>query len=169
MSKQSDDATTSASSTTSKIRDILGRYQLPGFDLDAFIQARSADIDSISRATAVAFTGAQTITEKQVDLLKAALNQLNEALSSRSTAQGDSASTEEVAKKQRDLVQSTLTRTLEGMKEMAEAARRAQMEIFDIGLERVTQQRGTAASLVRLPEEIVPRSTDRSEGGPMPA
>ena len=132
MSERSDEPTTSASSAASMIRHLLERYRLPGFDLEAL----QADIDAISRATAVAFTGAQTITEKQVDLLKAALNQLNEALSSRSTAQGDSASTEEAAKKQRDLVQSTLTRTLEGMKEMAEAAQRAQMEIFDIGLER---------------------------------
>ena len=136
MTERSDEPTTSASSATSMIRHLLERYRLPGFDRDAFVQARQADIDAISRATAVAFTGAQTITEKQVDLLKAALNQLNEALSSRSTAQGDSASTEEAAKKQRDLVQSTLTRTLEGMKEMAEAAQRAQLEIFDIGLER---------------------------------
>ena len=166
MSERSDEPTTSsASSAASMIRHLLERYRLPGFDLEAL----QDDIDAISRATAVAFKGAQTITENQVDLLKAALDQLNETLSSRSTAPGESASAEEVAKKQRDLVQSTLTRTLEGMKEMADAARRAQMEIFDIGFERVTEQRGTAASLVRLPEEIVPRSTDRSEGGPMPA
>jgi hypothetical protein len=105
MSDQSDDATKSVSSVTSKgIRDILERYQLPGFDLDAFIQARSADIDAISRATAVAFNGAQTITEEQADLLKATLDELNAALSSRSTAPG-SASAEEVSKKQRDLLQ----------------------------------------------------------------
>ena len=142
MSERSDEATTSASSATSMIRHLLERYRLPGFDLDAFVQARQADIDAISRATTVAFTGAQTITEKQVDLLKAALDQLNEALSSRSTASGESA--KELAKKQRDLVQSTLARTLEGMKEMAEAAQRAQMEIFDIGLERA---RSNAAQL----------------------
>ena len=132
MSERSDEPTTSASSAASMIRHLLERYRLPGFDLEAL----QDDIEAISRATAVAFKGAQTITENQVDLLKAALDQLNETLSSRSTAPGESASAEEVAKKQRDLVQSTLTRTLEGMKEMAEAAQRAQMEIFDIGLER---------------------------------
>ena len=136
MSKQSDDATTSASSATSKIRDILGRYQLPGFDLDAFIQARSADIDSISRATAVAFTGAQTITEKQADLLEAALDELKVALSSRPTAPGNGASAEEVAKKQGDLLQNAIARTLDDMKQMAEAVQRAQKDIFDIALER---------------------------------
>ena len=136
MSEQSHDATTSASSATSKIRDILERYQLPGFDLDAFIQARSADIDSISRATAVAFTGAQTITEKQADLLEAALDELKVALSSGSKALGNGASAEEVSKKQGDLLQNAITRALDDMKQMAEAVQRAQKEIFDIALER---------------------------------
>ncbi len=136
MTERSDEPTTSASSATLMIRHLLERYRLPGFDRDAFVQARQADINAISRATDVAFTGAQTITEKQVDLLKAALDQLNEALSSRSSAPGDGASAEEIAKEQRDLVQSTLTRTFEGMKEMAEAAQRAQLEIFDIVLQR---------------------------------
>jgi phasin family protein len=136
MSEQSHDATTSASSATSKIRDILERSKLPGFDLDAFIQARSADIDAISRATAVAFKGAQTITEKQADLLEAALDELKVALSSGSTALGKGASAEEVSKKQGDLLQNAITRTLDDMKEMAEAVQRAQKEIFDIALER---------------------------------
>jgi phasin family protein len=136
MSERSDAATTSASSATSKIRQLLEHYWLPGFDLDAFIQARQSDIDAVSKATSVAFSGAQTITEKQVDLLKATLDELSEALGSRSGAPGDSASAEEAAKKQSDLVQNTLTRTLDDMKQMAEAAQRAQMEIFDIALER---------------------------------
>ena len=92
QSVQSNETTTSTSSAISKIRDLLEGVQLHSFDRDAFVKARQADIDAISRATAVAFTGAQTITEKQVDLLKAALDQLNEALSSRSSAPGDGAS-----------------------------------------------------------------------------
>ena len=74
MSERSDEPTTSASSAASMIRHLLERYRLPGFDLEAL----QADIDAISRAKAVAFKGAKTITEDQVDLLKAALDQLNE-------------------------------------------------------------------------------------------
>jgi phasin family protein len=136
MSEQSDEATARANSATSKIRDILQRYQFPGFDLDAFIQSRRADIDAISRATAVAFKGAQTITEKQADLLEAALDELKVALSSVSTTPGNSTSAEEVSKKQGDLLQNAITRALDDMKEMAEAVQRAQKEIFDIALER---------------------------------
>jgi hypothetical protein len=136
QSVQSNETTTSTSSAISKIRDLLEGVQLHGFDRDAFVKARQADIDAISKATAVAFTGAQTITEKQAELLKATLGELNEALGSPSPASGESAAVEGIAKKQLDLVQSTLTRTLDDMKEMAEAAQRAQKEIFDIALER---------------------------------
>jgi phasin family protein len=136
MSEQSDEAATRANSATSKIREILQRYQFPGFDLDAFIQARRADIDSVSQATAVAFRGAQTITEKQADLLEAALDELKVALSSVSTTPGNSTSAEEVSKKQGDLLQDAIARILDDMKQMAEAVQRAQKEIFDIALER---------------------------------
>ena len=135
MGERPDDATTGAGSVTSTIRDILERSHLPGFDLNAFIESRRADIDAVSQATAVAFAGAQTITAKQADLLKAALGELNEALSSHSASAGG-ASAQEVVKKQGELVQNALGRTLGEMKEMAEAAQRAQSEIFDIALKR---------------------------------
>ena len=128
QSLQSIETTTSTSSAISKIRDLLEGVQLHGFDRDAFVKARQADIGAI--------TGAQTITEKQAELLKATLGELNEALGSPSPASGESAAVEGIAKKQLDLVQRTLTRTLDDMKEMAEAAQRAQKEIFDIALER---------------------------------
>jgi phasin family protein len=97
---------------------------------------RARPISTPSRERRSSRSGAQTITENQVDLLKAALDELNEALSSRSTAPGNGASAEEVSKKQRDLLQNAIARTLDDMKQMAEAVQRAQKVIFDIALER---------------------------------
>jgi phasin family protein len=140
------DGTTSA---TDRIREVLGRYRLPGFDLEGFLQARQAAIDAMSRATSVAFAGAQTITDKQIDLLKATLTQLSEAVpGSTSASSGTDAAS--AVEKQRELVQNTLSRTLEGMKEMAEAAQRAQAEIFDIALERARSNAERLRSLFTL-------------------
>jgi phasin family protein len=140
------DGTTSA---TDRIREVLGRYRLPGFDLEGFLQARQADIDAMSRATSVAFAGAQTITDKQIDLLKATLTQLSEAVPG-STSASSGTDAGDAVEKQRELVQSTLSRTLEGMKEMAEAAQRAQAEIFDIALERARSNAERLRSLFTL-------------------
>jgi phasin family protein len=132
----SDDTASSTENAISafrtRIREIFDRFKLPGIDIESFIEARQADIDAVAKATSVALGGAQTITEKQADLLKSALGELNEALKSRS---GESLS--EVTTTEKDLLQNTLSRTFEGMKEMAEAAQKSQAEIFEIALERV--------------------------------
>jgi phasin family protein len=146
MSVDSAEAPASANGTT-KIRELFAQYRLPGVDVDAFIAARQSDIDAISKATAAAYAGVQSITEKQAELLKAALGELKDALPAATAEAGSGAKLEAAVKKQSDLVQTTLTRTLGSMKEMAEAAQHAQLEVFNIGMERA---RGSAAELRTL-------------------
>jgi phasin family protein len=130
---ESSQATTSAagaaSDATARIREIFGRFRFPGFDFESFIEARQADIDAMSRATSVAFSGAESITQKQAELLKSALEEINSAVKARKAP-------EEAVDKETDLIRSTLSRTLEGMKEMAEAAQKSQTEIYEIALDR---------------------------------
>ncbi len=137
-------AADAARNATARIREIFGRFRLPGFDFEAYIEARQADIDAISKATSVAFAGAETITQKQAELLKATLEEISSAIKSRkshepgdtpSAAAAASAASEAIGK-QTDLIRSTLSRTLDGMKEMAEAAQKSQTEIYEIALDR---------------------------------
>ena len=120
---------------TANIREIFERFRVPGLDFNAFIEARQADIDAMTRATTVAFAGAQTITEKQAELLKSALGEINEAVKARTSSSESGVS--DFMKKESDLVQTTLSRTFEGMKEMAEAAQKSQTEVYQIALKRV--------------------------------
>ncbi len=121
------------SSAADRIREIFKASALPRFDMDAYVTARHDDIDAISRATSVALGSAQTITTKQAELLKSSLDQLREAL----TAHKPGESLGDLAAKERELIQSSLSRTLEGMREMAEAAQKSQTQIFDIAIDRV--------------------------------
>ncbi len=134
MSDSTTTASQAYSEATSRIREIFGRFRFPGFDLDGFIQARQADIDAISKATSVAFNGAETITQKQAELLKSTLEEINSAVKARTGAPGETAA--EVIQHETDIIRSTLSRTLEGMKEMAEAAQKSQTEIYEIALDR---------------------------------
>jgi hypothetical protein len=146
MSVDSAESRAGANGAT-KIREVLAQNRLPGVDLDAFIAARQADIDAISKATAAAYGGIQSITEKQAELLKAALTALKDALPAAPPEVASGANLEAAVRKQTDLIQTTLTSTLGSMKEMAEAAQHAQLEVFNIGVERV---RGSAAELRTL-------------------
>jgi phasin family protein len=149
MSDSPDERAPGSNSASETIREIFSRYRLPGIDLDGFIQARRDDIDAISRATAVAFTGAQDITAKQAELLQAALGELSQALTTRSQSQDATAEGSGAVEKQRELVQNTLSRTLDGMKDMADAAQRAQSEIFDIALERARSNAEQLRSILK--------------------
>jgi phasin family protein len=117
-----------AESATERIREIFQRFRIPGFDFESFIAARQSDIDAISKATSVAFAGAQTITEKQAELLRSALGELSGAVAARTAPLSAEAA---------ELVQNTVSRSLDGMKEMAEAAKKSQTEIYEIALDRV--------------------------------
>jgi len=126
-----------AKEATSRIREIFENFRLPGFDFDAWISARQADIDAMSKATSVAYSGAQSISEKQAELLKNALGELSAATKVRSASESAGEKIADITKQEAELVQNTLSRTLQGMKEMAEAVQQSQTEIYEIALDRV--------------------------------
>ncbi len=138
-------ASSAAADATERIREIFGRFRFPGFDFESFIEARQADIDAMSRATSVAFSGAQTITQKQAELLKSTLEEINTAVKARTAGAAEAAA--EVTGKETDLIRTTLSRTLEGMKEMAEAAQKSQTEIYEIALDRARNNAEALRSL----------------------
>ena len=152
MADTSSDARDAAKTATSKMREIFEQFKVPGFNFEAFIEARQADIDAMSKATSSAFSGAQSITEKQADLLKSALGEINNAVKARTSNEGDGG-LRDMVKRESDIVQSTLSRTLEGMKEMAEAAQKSQTEIYEIALERVRSNTESLRSIFSRDKE----------------
>jgi hypothetical protein len=132
---------------TSRIREIFENFRLPGFDFDAFIAARQADIDAMSKATSVAYSGAQTISDKQAELLKNALGELSNAVKVRSSSDSTGEKIADITKQEAELVQTTLQKTLEGMKEMAEAVQQSQTQIYEIALGRAKENAEQLRSL----------------------
>ncbi len=128
--------TEDAKDATKRIREIFSNFRMPGFDFDAWIEARQADIDALSKATHVAYSGAQSISEKQAELLKSALGELSAAVKVRSDSESPGEKIADITKQETELVQNTLSRTLQGMKEMAEAVQKSQTEIYELALDR---------------------------------
>jgi phasin family protein len=116
------------------ITGLLERFKLPGFDLEGFVQSRKLDIDAVTQATSAAFAGAQTIVDKQAELLKTVLTEVGDAL--RTLPEG-TATPAELVRKQGELANQALSSALASMKEIAETLRNSQSEILEIASNRV--------------------------------
>jgi phasin family protein len=116
------------------ITGMLERFKLPGFDLEGFVQSRKLDIDAVTQATSAAFAGAQTIVDKQAELLKTVLTEVGDAL--RTLPEG-TATPAELVRKQGELANQALSSALASMKEIAETVRKSQSEILEIASNRV--------------------------------
>src|SRR5450755_4617996 len=116
------------------ITGMLEKFKLPGFDIESFIESRKLDIDAVSKATSAAFSGAQTIVDKQNELLKTVLTEVSEALR---TLPADAAKPAELIRKQQQLANEALTSAIASMKEIAESVRASQSEIIEIASTRV--------------------------------
>jgi phasin family protein len=119
---------------TPDLKAILERFKLPGFDLEAFVDARKADIEAVSHATAATVSETQKIAAIQGDLLKRVFDEVGEALHSFEREAGNPA---ELLKKQQELTQKALTHALASMKDIAETARKSQADILALASERV--------------------------------
>ena len=57
------------------ITKMLEQYKLPGIDVAAIVDMRRKDIEALMTANRVALEGAQSVGEKQVEILRSTLDQ----------------------------------------------------------------------------------------------
>jgi len=131
------------------VTGILEKFKLPGFDVDDFLESRKQDIDALTRATSAAFTGAQSIVDKQTELLKTVLSEVGDALR---TLPADAAKPAELLRKQQELASEALNSALTSMKEIAESVRESQSEILEIASSRVRANVEEIRRLAKRPE-----------------
>jgi phasin family protein len=131
------------------ITGILEKFKLPGFDIDGFVESRKLDIDAVTRATSAAFTGAQSIVDKQTELLKTVLTEVSNALR---TFPADAAKPAELVRKQQELANEALTSAIASMKEIAETVRESQSEILEIASNRVKSNVEEIRRLAKRPD-----------------
>jgi phasin family protein len=131
------------------ITGILEKFKLPGFDVDGFVESRKLDIDAVTRASSAAFTGAQSIVDKQTELLKTVLTEVSNALR---TFPADAAKPAELVRKQQELANEALTSAIASMKEIAETVREKQSEILEIASSRVKSNVEEIRRLAKRPD-----------------
>jgi phasin family protein len=112
---------------------LIEQFKLPGIDLNAVMEARRKDIEALAAANRTALEGFQSLSQKQAQMLRTTMDQLQSLVRQMATTGGaTSASTREV-------VQQTLQKTFESMRELAETAYKSQSDAFALVSRRVQE------------------------------
>ena len=110
---------------------LIEQFKLPGIDLNALMEARRKDIDALAAANRTALEGIQSLNQKQSEILRATMDQLQSIVK---TAAGSatSASTGEI-------VQQALQKAFLSMRELAEVAYKSQSDAFAVVSQRAQE------------------------------
>ena len=127
------------------ISKLLEQYKLPGIDVAAIVEMRRKDIEALMTANRVALEGAQSVGQKQVEMLRTTLDQLS-SLIQQATASG---SMTEKTTKAGELVQQILQRALGNMRELAETAYKSQSDTYAVLTKRIQENLDEAKALLR--------------------
>ncbi|HEY1998925.1 phasin family protein [Paraburkholderia sp.] len=112
---------------------MLEQFKLPGFDVPAIMEARRKDVEALVTANQAALQGMQSLAQKQAEMLRSTLGEL-QSLASQFSASGGAPSAQTA-----DLVQQTLHKALADMQQLAQAAYQSQAESYAVIAKRVEE------------------------------
>lgn len=112
---------------------MLEQFKLPGFDVPAIMEARRKDVEALVKANQTALLGMQTLGQKQAEMLRRTLGEL-QSLASQMSASGGTQSANTA-----ELVQQTLHKTLADMQELAQATYQTQTETYAVISKRMDE------------------------------
>jgi len=124
---------TSKNSIFTEYTKLFGQFKLPGIDMGAMLESRRKDIEAIAEANTTALAGVQSLAQKQSDILRTTLGEL-QAFVTRLTQGGQSIANTG------DTVKQTLHKALVDVQDLADTAYRAQSDSVAVVTKRVAER-----------------------------
>jgi phasin family protein len=124
---------------------MLEQFKLPGVDTQEVVEARRKDIDALVQANQAVYEGMQALANKQGELLKTAMEDIQSAM--KGTASGIGAGD---PAKQGELARKAYEKVLGDMKDLAEIARESQTEAMAKITQRGTEHLDEVKKLMKL-------------------
>lgn len=124
---------------------MLGDVKIPGFDMQAIVDAQRKNIEALTAANQAAVQGMQAVAQRQAEILSQAMNEVS------SVAQqlaGSASNPQEMTTKQAELVRKAFEQALANARELAEMVSKSNTEAFAIINKRVTESLQELKSLV---------------------
>jgi phasin family protein len=110
---------------------MLEQFKLPGVDTTEIVAARRKDVEALVHANKAAYEGVQALANKQAEMLKQAMQDIQAAVKG-AGALGDPS-------KQGELAQKAYNKVLGDMKDLAEITRKSQADAMASITQRGTQ------------------------------
>ena len=111
------------------IAKLAQQYKLPGVDIDAVLQGRRKDVETLLEVSRIAQSGAESLAQKQAEMLLASLEDLRSVLSTQANTEGGKP----------DAVRQAAQKALGNVGELAQIALKSQSAAFDAVRQRTQE------------------------------
>jgi phasin family protein len=126
------------------VSDLMDQFRFPELDYAAFLEARRGDFDALTAINRIGLKGLETAAVKQAEVVRTSLEDLRLVMQQLrpSGGSGKGAGSNKTTQK-------TLQKAFKNIRELADAAQKAQSEMFEIVSTRVQENIGQLKELVR--------------------
>ena len=124
---------------------MLGDVKIPGFDMQAVMDAQRKNIEALTAANQAAVQGVQAVAQRQAEILSQALNEISSVAQQLASA---SSNPQELSSKQAELARKAFEQALANARELAEMVSKSNTEASAIINKRVTESLQELKTLV---------------------
>ena len=127
------------------VTKMLGDVKIPGFDLQAVMDAQRKNIEALNAANQAAVQGMQAVAQRQAEILSQSMSEVSTVAQQLASS---ASNPQEMTTKQAELVRKAFEQALANMRELAEMVSKSNTEAFAIINKRVTESLQELKSLV---------------------
>ena len=128
------------------IATLIERFSLPGFDVSKMMEVQRKNIDALTQANQAAFEGMQELSKRQMEILQEAATEWQAAMSEATNRESTNAA------KRAELAEKTLSKAFASMRELAEAASKAQTQAWETIQKRFQENLDDLRDLLQPPK-----------------
>ena len=128
---QTDTGNAAPQKLMSEFTKLFEQFKVPGIDFNAVLESRRKDIDALAAANRTALEGVQALGQKQIDVLKTTIDEVQAMLKQSKDMAAPAAA--------RDLVNQAVQRAFTNMRELADVAYKSQSEAVAVVSRRVQE------------------------------
>ncbi|WP_233886089.1 phasin family protein [Paraburkholderia flagellata] len=126
-------ATINPNSIFAEYTKLISQFKMPGVDVSAFLESRRKDVEALTEANMTALAGVQQLGQKQVEILRSKMTELQSLMTRLSTPGSEGVAN--AGEGMKDALQKAFI----DMQELADAAYRAQTDSIAVVTKRLAE------------------------------